>query len=97
MQPTRVERLYKEYWKDNKVRVLPHLLHFVTFIVWLLSIKICCELPSTLEIRDHTQRSLGLLRVDHKRALNPTPYKVRVLVLSLMIACDTLVVAGIDQ
>ncbi|XP_078665979.1 nicotinate phosphoribosyltransferase-like isoform X1 [Branchiostoma floridae x Branchiostoma belcheri] len=35
-------------------------------------------LPSLKEIRDRAIQSLATLREDHKRALNPTPYKVAV-------------------
>ncbi|XP_074656391.1 nicotinate phosphoribosyltransferase-like [Tubulanus polymorphus] len=40
--------------------------------------KICEKLPSLLEIRSRTKHSLNHIRQDHKRALNPTPYKVSV-------------------
>ena len=33
-------------------------------------------LPTIAEIRQQVQRSLKTLRQDHKRSLNPTPYKV---------------------
>ena len=38
-------------------------------------------LPTIAEIRQQVQRSLKTLRQDHKRSLNPTPYKV------IMIIC----------
>lgn len=40
--------------------------------------KICQKLPLLTEIRDHVKSSLKALRQDHKRNLNPTPYKVSV-------------------
>ncbi|RZF43744.1 hypothetical protein LSTR_LSTR009167 [Laodelphax striatellus] len=55
--PTKVEPLYKIYWKDGKV---------------------CGPLPSLEEIRDRVRNSLNTLRQDHKRNLNPTPFKVSV-------------------
>ncbi|XP_039300430.1 nicotinate phosphoribosyltransferase isoform X2 [Nilaparvata lugens] len=55
--PSKVEPLYKVYWKDGKV---------------------CGPLPSLEEIRDRVRNSLETLRQDHKRNLNPTPYKVSV-------------------
>ena len=36
-------------------------------------------LPTIAEIRQQVQRSLKTLRQDHKRSLNPTPYKVIVI------------------
>lgn len=54
--PTRVEPLYKVYWKDGRV---------------------CQKLPTLEQVRERVQQSLKTLRQDHKRNLNPTPYKVR--------------------
>lgn len=55
--PTRVESLFKIYWKDG---------------------KICQNLPTLEQVREKVQISLKTLRNDHKRTLNPTPYKVAV-------------------
>ncbi|XP_044001168.1 nicotinate phosphoribosyltransferase isoform X1 [Aphidius gifuensis] len=55
--PTKVEILYKVYWKDGKI-VYPA--------------------PSLFDIRNRVLESLKTLRNDHKRSLNPTPYKVSV-------------------
>lgn len=57
MIPSKVEPLYRTWWKDGAVP---------------------CDLPSLDEIRGHVQTSLRSLREDHKRSLNPTPYKVGV-------------------
>ena len=43
--------------------------------------------PSMEEIRQTVQNSLRTLRQDHKRSLNPTPYKVRVS-LCYLLTCD---------
>ncbi|ESO03457.1 hypothetical protein HELRODRAFT_112333 [Helobdella robusta] len=40
--------------------------------------KINQRLPTLNEIRQRAQESLSHIRMDHKRALNPTPYKVSV-------------------
>ncbi|XP_015186124.1 PREDICTED: nicotinate phosphoribosyltransferase isoform X4 [Polistes dominula] len=40
--------------------------------------KVCEPLPTLTQIRDRVQESLKTLRNDHKRNLNPTPYKVAV-------------------
>lgn len=40
--------------------------------------KLYQPLPTLQEIRNKVQESLNTLRNDHKRNLNPTPYKVRI-------------------
>lgn len=40
--------------------------------------QVCQNLPTLEEIREKVQSSLRTLRNDHKRTLNPTPYKVSV-------------------
>ena len=55
--PSKVENLYKCWWKDGKLA--------------------CGEdYPTMDEIRQTVQDNLRTLRQDHKRSLNPTPYKV---------------------
>jgi len=39
---------------------------------------VVCNLPTIQEVRAYCQANLEALRVDHKRTLNPTPYKVSV-------------------
>ncbi|KAH7637443.1 nicotinate phosphoribosyltransferase isoform X1 [Dermatophagoides farinae] len=46
--------------------------------VWWIDGKISQSLPTLIEIREHVQNSLAILRPDIKRLLNPTPYKVSV-------------------
>ena len=41
-------------------------------------------MPSLKVIREHAAESLRHIRTDHKRALNPTPYKVKTPVLDHM-------------
>ncbi|KAF4521063.1 hypothetical protein B566_EDAN012362 [Ephemera danica] len=68
--PTRVEPLYKLYWKDG---------------------HLCTTLPSLCAVRERVQASLRTLRQDHKRNLNPTPYKVRRVPFS---TCHPVAVSG---
>ena len=44
-----------------------------------LSSKIQQTMPTLKEIRERAAESLRHIRTDHKRALNPTPYKVNCL------------------
>ncbi len=46
------------------------------YTCWWKDGKLSCEYPSMDEIRETVQSSLKTLRQDHKRSLNPTPYKV---------------------
>ncbi|CAG5133037.1 unnamed protein product [Candidula unifasciata] len=47
-------------------------------ITWWKQGKVIEHLPTLTELRERTKKSLSTLRPDHKRALNPTPYKVSV-------------------
>lgn len=38
--------------------------------------KVCYPLPPLCELKKRTSESIKYLRQDHKRQLNPTPYKV---------------------
>ena len=48
------------------------------YVVWWENGKVSITMPSLSEIRERVQSSLETLRQDHKRSLNPTPYKVGV-------------------
>jgi nicotinate phosphoribosyltransferase len=48
------------------------------YMVWWENGKVTIDIPSLTEIRERVQSSLQTLRQDHKRSLNPTPYKVGV-------------------
>lgn len=58
MIPSKVENLYKCWWRDGKLAGEDNY-------------------PTMDEIRQTVQDNLRTLRQDHKRSLNPTPYKVR--------------------
>jgi nicotinate phosphoribosyltransferase len=48
------------------------------YTCWWENGRVRSECPTLLQIRENVQRSLKTLRQDHKRSLNPTPYKVGV-------------------
>ena len=48
------------------------------YMIWWENGKVPIDIPSLSEIRERVQSSLQTLRQDHKRSLNPTPYKVGV-------------------
>ena len=55
-----------------------------TVVISIIGVKIVwengtvAEMPTLDQIRDNVKESLRTLRQDHKRSLNPTPYKVGV-------------------
>ena len=55
---------------------MPHKVEPLYVLVWSDG-KICTKMPTLDQVREHVQKSLRSLREDHKRSLNPTPYKVR--------------------
>ncbi|XP_059139965.1 nicotinate phosphoribosyltransferase-like [Physella acuta] len=46
--------------------------------IWWKDGKVVRYLPSLTELREKAKQSLSTIRQDHKRTLNPTPYKVSV-------------------
>jgi len=40
--------------------------------------RVCQDLPSLRHLKERTAESIGRLRQDHKRQLNPTPFKVSI-------------------
>lgn len=91
VNPSRIEPLYKvfsnisiyinssslEKFTNKFVQILSKKYSFFLKIYWQNGI-ICQTLPTLEEIREKVQSSLRSLRNDHKRTLNPTPYKVSV-------------------
>ena len=52
------------------------------YTCWWKDGELASDFPSMAEIRENVQISLRTLRQDHKRSLNPTPYKVTDSILS---------------
>lgn len=48
------------------------------YTCWWENGQVKSECPTLIQVRENVQRSLKTLRQDHKRSLNPTPYKVGV-------------------
>ena len=61
--------------ESKRAYVMPHKVESMYKRVWDNG-KMPDPLPTITEIRQQVQRSLKTLRQDHKRSLNPTPYKV---------------------
>lgn len=54
-------------------------LNFTTPQIYWKDGKLTEPLATLVETRDNVQASLKTLRNDHKRTLNPTPYKVNII------------------
>lgn len=65
------------FQESKRAYVIPSRVEPLYKVYWQKG-KICRHLPGLEEIREKVQTSLGSLRNDHKRNLNPTPYKVSV-------------------
>ena len=64
--------------ESKRAYVMPHKVEAMYKVVWANG-KMTEPLHTLQEIREQVQLSLKTLRQDHKRSLNPTPYKVRTL------------------
>jgi nicotinate phosphoribosyltransferase len=62
--------------ESKRAYVMPHKVERLYRLVWDEG-KITVDAPNLDMIRENVQASLRTLRQDHKRSLNPTPYKVR--------------------
>ncbi len=62
--------------ESKRAYVMPHKVERLYRLVWDEG-KITVDAPNLDMIRENVQASLRSLRQDHKRSLNPTPYKVR--------------------
>ncbi|XP_017834822.1 nicotinate phosphoribosyltransferase isoform X2 [Drosophila busckii] len=65
------------FQESKRAYVIPSHVESLYKIYWK-SGKICQHLPTLEQVREKVQISLKTLRNDHKRTLNPTPYKVAV-------------------
>jgi len=63
--------------ESKRAYVMPHKVEPLYKTVWANG-KVAHNMPTLNEIRQNVQESLRTLRQDHKRSLNPTPYKVGV-------------------
>jgi len=62
--------------ESKRAYVMPHKVEALYKVVWENG-KVA-DMPTLDEIRENVKESLRTLRQDHKRSLNPTPYKVGV-------------------
>ncbi|XP_065356911.1 nicotinate phosphoribosyltransferase isoform X4 [Calliphora vicina] len=65
------------FQESKRAYVIPSHVESLYKIYWQNG-KICQPLPTLEQVRERVQMSLKTLRNDHKRTLNPTPYKVSV-------------------
>ncbi|KAK9298405.1 hypothetical protein QLX08_008206 [Tetragonisca angustula] len=65
------------FQESKRAYVIPSRVESLHKVYWKNG-KLCQPLPTLQEIRNRVQESLKTLRNDHKRNLNPTPYKVAV-------------------
>ncbi|XP_065356910.1 nicotinate phosphoribosyltransferase isoform X3 [Calliphora vicina] len=65
------------FQESKRAYVIPSHVESLYKIYWQNG-KICQPLPTLEQVRERVQMSLKTLRNDHKRTLNPTPYKVNV-------------------
>lgn len=63
------------FQESKRAYVIPSHVESLYKIYWKAG-KICQLLPTLEQVREKVQISLKTLRNDHKRTLNPTPYKV---------------------
>ncbi|XP_014474539.1 PREDICTED: nicotinate phosphoribosyltransferase isoform X2 [Dinoponera quadriceps] len=65
------------FQQTKRANVTPSRVEALHKVYWKNG-ELCQPLPTLQEIRNRVQESLNTLRNDHKRNLNPTPYKVAV-------------------
>jgi len=62
--------------ESKRAYVMPHQVEPLYKVMWEAGQM--AEMPTLAQIRENVKESLRTLRQDHKRSLNPTPYKVGV-------------------
>ena len=77
VMPHKVEPLYKVSLTGQSPVSSLHLTLHSQQAVWEDG-QVAADMPSLDEVREYVKESLRTLRQDHKRSLNPTPYKVGV-------------------
>lgn len=65
------------FQESKRAYVIPTHVEALYDVYWVDG-RVTQAMPSLDEVRDRVQNSLKTLRQDHKRTLNPTPYKVAV-------------------
>lgn len=65
------------FQESKRAYVIPTRVEALYDVYWADG-RVTQAMPSLEEVRDRVQNSLRTLRQDHKRTLNPTPYKVAV-------------------
>ncbi|XP_022339087.2 nicotinate phosphoribosyltransferase-like isoform X1 [Crassostrea virginica] len=65
------------FQESRRAYVIPAKVELLHKCYWDMG-KVVQPLPSLCELRTKAMNSLQTIRIDHKRALNPTPYKVSV-------------------
>jgi len=63
--------------ESKRAYVMPHKVEPLYKAVWENG-QPAADMPTLDEVREYVKESLRTLRQDHKRSLNPTPYKVGV-------------------
>lgn len=74
--------------ESKRAYVIPTMVESLFKVYWQNG-KICQQLPTLEQVRQRVQVSLKTLRNDHKRTLNPTPYKVDIISMEFVaIQCN---------
>lgn len=66
------------FQESKRAYVIPSVVESLYKVYWTNG-KITQTLPTLEQVRERVQSSLKRLRNDHKRTLNPTPYKVNII------------------